>query len=501
MLVDVLVSRPPPRWQLECLNRIVTVPGVVVRAQPVAAAPAGLLWRWIAGRCRMLAPCDAALSTEATATAPADLVIDLAGTGDPRPGQQSLRLLRDDGRPLAAPYPFVQAWSRAGAIGSVFLVDDRNRVLRAAHLSTNGKFYTRMLDEVLRISALLPAQAIPNRLNDEAAVAAPDAPLMATFRGGAAARLAAGVLRYAARRLHDLPRVEVWQVGLADQPIHAFLDEAAEPRVEWLTRLEGAAYCADPFAHPDDPGDIWWERFDYHSRCGVLERARPREGGARERVAVGVDVHLSYPFLTRIDDQVILIPEMSASGMTRLYRMDADGRPEHLASLPVPGIDPILYRWADRYWLGLTCADIDARSNYCLWHAPDPAGPWTAHAGNPVKIDVRSARNAGTPFWHEGHLYRPAQDCSDSYGGAVAINRILECTPQTYCEEVMAVVKPKPHWRASQGLHTLSSCDGRTLIDAKVAVLSAVGLWSKASRFATKASHQRSGDQNINVQI
>jgi hypothetical protein len=218
-------------------------------------------------------------------------------------------------------------------------------------------------------------------------------------------------------------------------------------------------------------------------------------------VALGVDVHLSYPFLTRIDGQVILIPEMSGSGMTRLYRVGVDGRPEHLASLPVPGIDPILYRWADRCWLGLTCADIDARSNYCLWHAPDVAGPWTAHADNPVKIDVRSARSAGTPFWHEGHLYRPAQDCSDGYGGAVSINRVLECTPQAYREEVVAVVRPKPHWRASQGLHTLSSCDGRTLIDAKVAVLSAAGLWSKASRLATKAPRRRSEGVNLNARV
>ena len=496
MLVDVLVSRPLPRWQLECLNGIAAVPGVVLRRRPVAVAPAGPLWRWIAGRCRMLAPSDTALSMEpdaATPADPADLVIDLAGADDRSYGQRTWKVLRDDGRPLAAPYPFARTWSRPGTVGSVFVVDECNRMLNDAHLATNGKFYTRMLDEVLRISALLPAQAVRNRLDGGMANAVPAGRTAVAHRGGAAARLAGVALRYAARRFRAAPRVEVWRIGLADQPIHAFLDEAAELRVEWLTRPEGAAYCADPFAHPDDPDEIWWERFDYHSRRGVLERARPRDGGARVRVALGVDVHLSYPFLTRLDGQVILIPEMSASGMTRLYRLGGDGQPEHLASLPVAGIDPILYRWGERYWLGLSCADIDARSNYCLWHAPDLTGPWTRHAGNPVKVDVRSARNAGTPFWHEGCLYRPAQDCSDGYGRSVVINRVLECTPRTYREEVAAVVRPQPHWPASQGLHTLSSCGGRTLIDAKAVVLNASGVWSKVSRFTASDPFRRSG--------
>jgi len=485
MLVDVLVSRPLPRWQLECVDHMAAVPGIALRAWPVPAVPAGRPWRWIAQRCRMLAPMDEPL-LEAAGTV--DLVIDLAGleTGTLPFGAPVWRLLCEDGHPLAAPYPFADVWSRPEAVGSVFLVDEGNRVLRAAHLATNGKFYTRMLDEILRIAALLPMQAVRARLADQTAASVPERPPAVPHRRGSATALALGALRNVARRFHDLPRVEVWRVGLADHPIQRFLDEAADPCIEWLTRQEDAAYCADPFAHPDDPDDIWWERYDYRSRCGVLERARPRESDRRERVALGVDVHLSYPFLTRIDGQVILIPEMSASGMTRLYRVGPGNRLDHLVSLPVPGIDPILYRWGGRYWLGLTRADIDARSNYCLWHAPDPAGPWTQHANNPVKIDVRSARSAGTPFWHEGRLYRPAQDCSQSYGGAVAINRVLECTPETYREEQVAVVKPKPHWPAPHGLHTLSSCGNRTLIDAKVTVLSAAGMWTKISRIKKK---------------
>ena len=40
-----------------------------------------------------------------------------------------------------------------------------------------------------------------------------------------------------------------------------------------------------------------------------------------------------------------------------------------------------------------------------------------------VKTDVRSARPAGTPFVYQGELYRPAQDCSRTYGGSIVIHR------------------------------------------------------------------------------
>ena len=59
-----------------------------------------------------------------------------------------------------------------------------------------------------------------------------------------------------------------------------------------------------------------------------------------------------------------------------------------------------------------------------IWWSDDLFGQWRPHAANPVKIDARSARPAGTPFVHAGTLYRPAQDCSHTYGGAVAICRV-----------------------------------------------------------------------------
>jgi hypothetical protein len=60
-----------------------------------------------------------------------------------------------------------------------------------------------------------------------------------------------------------------------------------------------------------------------------------------------------------------------------------------------------------------------------------------------------------------------AQDCSETYGGAVTLNRIIRLTPEEYEEETVTVVRPDPDGPYPAGLHTLSAFDDWTLIDGK----------------------------------
>ena len=86
---------------------------------------------------------------------------------------------------------------------------------------------------------------------------------------------------------------------------------------------------------------------------------------------------------------------------------------------------------------------------------------------NPVKCDLRSSRPAGPLFAHEGALYRPAQDGSITYGGAVAVNRVVTLTPTEFAEETINVLRPEPSGPFPHGLHTLTGVGGVTLVDGK----------------------------------
>lgn len=408
---------------------------------------------------------------------PADLTIDLDGAGS-SPGP-TWRLVQGDGRPLGAPLPYARDWSRAGRPAMALLVDDGGRVLQSAALAAAaGKSYGRMLDEVLAAAAHLPALAWREAQGGSGAGAAPATP--DTARGAPWLALAGGGLRWIGRRLADAVVVELWRVGVADRPIGSFVDDPDVAAVRWLTEDESSAYCADPFANPQDADEIWWERYDYRTGLGTLERCRLGAGVAP--VELDVSCHLSFPHLAEMDGEVVLIPEACGSGTTRLYRVGADRQPRCIAVLPVAGVDPVTFRWGDRHWIAVTDGKLSDNANLCLWHAPAAAGPWTPHRNNPVKLDVRSSRNAGTPFWHGGALYRPAMDCSRTYGGQVVLHRIVDCSPTGYREEAVAIVRPDPCWPVPDGLHTLSKCGERTLIDAKVREFRLRGFAAKAMR-------------------
>lgn len=101
-----------------------------------------------------------------------------------------------------------------------------------------------------------------------------------------------------------------------------------------------------------------------------------------------------------------------------------------------------------------------------MWFAPSLDGPWQPHPLNPVKSEVTSSRPAGTPFVHDGRLFRPAQDDSGSYGRAMVINEVLRLTPEAFDEVVATRLGPFGSGRPL-GPHTLSAAGDRTLLDGK----------------------------------
>lgn len=447
--VSVVADDPPSAWQRECIDQL---------------AAAGMR----VGRIDRIRP------------GAADAVIDLTAAGRVG-GGRAWSLVQGDGRPLTAARPFLREWG-AGEVCSVHLLDESGRRLRSAHLASAERSYRGLLDFARSMAARLPAAACRDHLRGIA-----PGPTMGRSAIPAAGALEAmvfagrGRARLVARRTRRSLAVEKWLVGVADRPIHAFLDGRLPP-VRWLEDPDPLVYRADPFAHPMHPGEVWWEFFDHRTGIGSIERGWPERGDAAARVELGVGVHLSFPFMTRIGDDVVLVPEMGQAGETRIYRLDEADRPQLVARLPVASADPVLFAWEGRYWLALTRRDIDFFGNLCLWYATDLAGPWTPHPGNPVKLDVRSSRSAGTPFVHGGQLFRPSMDCSQTYGGALAVNRVVVCSPVDFREEVAAVIEPDRAGPCPIGLHTLSAWGGRTLIDGKDYVIAPAGLWWKLRR-------------------
>lgn len=267
------------------------------------------------------------------------------------------------------------------------------------------------------------------------------------------------------RHWNELFRHDEWNIGVVEAPISAFLDPGFVPIVRWLP-VESGTYVADPFGSRRAEGlEIVCEEWSAATGRGRLIRV---DGTGRRQALEGfpAGLHHSYPYLIG----EFCVPESWQTGSVRLYRRDALGRWAQEATLlpGVAGVDATLFQHEGRWWMAAANQWDEPERALYLWHASALTGPWQPHRANPVKRDHSSARSGGTPFVHAGALYRPAQDCSRTYGGALVINRVDTLTPEAFREHTVVRLEPRPEWRWNRGWHTLSAVDENcTLIDAK----------------------------------
>ena len=303
------------------------------------------------------------------------------------------------------------------------------------------------------------------------------------------------MLQRVIKPLRELFRHEQWNIGIVHAPIHAFLRGGGDlPPVRWFPRAPRGQFLADPFGFQQNGSlYVFYEHFDYSRFNGWLVALKTDRDFAKweSHDVMPQSVHASYPFLLEHAGQLYCIPETQKAGEVKLYRSERlPDKWEFVATLirGFPAVDPTIVRHDGRWWLFAVSGEQGADDQLHIWHAAELLGPWQAHKKNPVKIDKSSARPGGTPFVHEEQLYRPAQDCTRTYGGRTVIMRVTELSKDEFAEEQAAVVAPQPDWPFADGLHTISAVgDDLTLIDAKRYLFTFGGFRQKLSSIMRKA--------------
>jgi hypothetical protein len=284
--------------------------------------------------------------------------------------------------------------------------------------------------------------------------------------------------RFGARWRHYLHgrlgrwREDQWAIGIVHAPIHTSLDGMTMRSVVWVPEYARHEYLADPFARRSAEGAvILCERFDHRTLRGEICAVDSPDGSrfGRPRTVLALPAHLSYPFLFEHEGTLYCIPEIGQSRGVQLFEFNASAATWRFVMTLIDdfaGLDPTIVWRGDRLWLFCTERD-NPQAALHIWWAHALTGPWFPHCRNPVKFDVRSTRPAGTPFEHGGQLYRPSQDCFESYGSAIRINRIVRLTADDFEEDTVAVLRPDAKGPYPAGLHTLSALGEWTLIDGK----------------------------------
>jgi hypothetical protein len=294
------------------------------------------------------------------------------------------------------------------------------------------------------------------------------------------------VARQVARYLRSFWRrcfyLDIWSVAVVKRPVRSLLEGKGLSPVRWLPEPKGHRFIADPFALTiKGSTHLLVEEFDYLSGKGWISSVPlPTAAGGNAAVKViDVAAHMSFPYLFEYSGEIYCVPETSEANDLLMFRALEFPRSWELVGKVLtgfPALDPVIFEHEGRWWLLCAKATAAPDTKLFAWYAETPLGQWTAHVLNPLKCDVRNTRAAGVPFRVEGVLYRPAQDCSQTYGGAVSLNRIVCLTPTEFEEVPVRQLVPDPNGPYPLGLHHLCPLGEVTIIDGLRRRFIAVGL-------------------------
>lgn len=254
--------------------------------------------------------------------------------------------------------------------------------------------------------------------------------------------------------------------GVLYQPIASLLQDRPSLNVRWLPSPSNGQGRATPFGYVvDGQLNVLYEKYDRLRGLGEICRLRPKRDNVlkRSRTMLTGKGHLSYPFTLEHEGDVLVVVTDDEKDVVRLYRVNkSNDALEHLADLlEAPLCSPTLFRFEGRWWLLGTMAPYE-HSGLWVHFADNLGGPFTAHPMNPVKQDVHTALPAGTPFVHEGRLYRPVLDAGTA--DRVTFMRVVRLDPEGFQEEparTIGALKGSP-WNA--GTVTLSGVGDLTLV-------------------------------------
>ena len=264
-----------------------------------------------------------------------------------------------------------------------------------------------------------------------------------------------------------------WGVGWRfcdNQPVR----DSHELEIGDFNRLldDGRRFYADPFV-------IWYEglhhvfveEFPFDTQKGIISHFTIDQDGQTSAINMVLSrpYHLSYPFIFKQDGQFWMIPETSGNNAVELYRAVQFPDKWVFEKTLIDEIkldDVTLIHHDERLWMFAAVSDWQSSQwdALGLFYSHDLFGEWHRHQANPVLLDARAARPAGAMYNKDGALWRPAQDCSEIYGGGLSLCRVDRLDTERFEQTVMHRFKPQGKDRLL-GLHTLNEDHGLEVID------------------------------------
>ena len=228
-------------------------------------------------------------------------------------------------------------------------------------------------------------------------------------------------------------------------------------------------WFADPFilGYDDKTVEVLVEVMEYKINRGKIAKLKiDRKDYIIKDVKILLDLptHLSFPAIKRIDKDIYIYPENSASGSLDLYKYNPESENldfiENIIKEPLT--DTII-------------RNINGREYIFSTKIPDPNGSdlkiYKKSSTSTDRFDLfqeyhffdNSARGAGDWFEEGGKVIRPAQDCNGYYGIGLVFQEVRTEDGKFIFHEKSRIRHPKGY----DGMHTFNVYGDLCIIDLR----------------------------------
>jgi hypothetical protein len=276
------------------------------------------------------------------------------------------------------------------------------------------------------------------------------------------------------KKYSDKLYLKQWSIGFAKMNMEELIrNKRNSLPIQWLSPESNKFSYADPFIFRTEDGQVHvlFESVSTVDLDGkiTLMTIDNQLNPVSQKTLLATEAHLSYPFVYKENGKIYVFPENAFSGSLYCYEFDPATQTlinkKEVINQPV--VDATITKYEGKYWLFGTMVGEQRNSALHIFYSNSLTGPYTAHAGNPVKRDLYSARPAGNLVMVDGNLYRPAQNCSSYYGESISINKITKLNTTQFAEEEYFTIQANKKDQFNYGIHTINACGDTIIVDGQ----------------------------------
>ena len=260
-----------------------------------------------------------------------------------------------------------------------------------------------------------------------------------------------------------------WTIGFVEVQLVDAINPEYNLNVHWLQHDFRGRWFADPFVLEVNDTDIILlveEYYDPIHRGRISRMIVDRKSYKIKSLnaVLTLPTHLSFPAIKRINGRFLIYPESGASGELTLYDYNVKTNIcQPLMNIcDGPLADAILTDVFGEQMIFAT--EVPQHNGDTLnVYKENPDGKY--YKSNQIKFDGMVARNAGDWFKIGDSVYRPAQDCNKTYGGAVIIQKVVAKGDEFVFTDIRRISSSNMLY--NEGCHTFNYYKGILVLDAK----------------------------------